>query len=198
MAWLSERERSAAVAAEGLRRAELTGNARLVSAAIISWCSAYTFHVAEPDFAASLDVLARHDVGLRSGTINDMWLDIRWGEALLGLGRPGGVEYLVRGARSADRLGNPRALNEALREIAIAAAEAGLVSQAATLADYAETALRAYRGGHSGQEWIQSRLDQALGGLTHDPSQAEPHRRDIMKVVDDLEAALAERSLGAP
>jgi predicted ATPase len=196
LGWLGEAERSATIAAEAMRRAELTGNATLVSAAIVSWCSAYTQHCGRPDFAASLNVLARHDVGLRSGTMNDMWLDIFWGEALLGLSRPGAVEYLARGARSADRLGNPQALDWALRVIAIAASEADLVSPAATLANYAETSLSKYRW--PGQDWIQSRLDHALERHADQPSRPEPHRRDIINLVDELQAAFAEPWLGLP
>jgi len=193
LVWRGEPERSTEVASDVLRRAELTGNPRLVSAAIVSWCSAYTMFE-EPDFAASLEVLARHDRGPRSGTMNDMWLDIHWGEALVGLSRPGAVEYLVRGARSADRLGNPQGLNQALEELAIAAAEAGLVSQAAALSDYADTALGAYRGG--GREWIRSRLERALGNAAGDQSRTALHRREIMNLVDELETALAPDESG--
>ena len=80
-----------------------------------------------------------------------MWLDIIRGETLLGIGRPGAAEHIARGARSADRLGNPQALDRALRILAMAAAEAGLVPQAATLAGYAEAALRPYRADQPGQ-----------------------------------------------
>ena len=188
---LGQSERIGVLALEGLRRAELTGNARLISAALICWCSAYTFQLEDPDFAASLEVLERYDIASGSGTMNDMWLDIYRGEALLGLGRPGAIQYLVRGARSADRLGNPQALDQALREIAIVAADAGLVPQARMLADYAETVLREYRGSHGGL-WIEARLDRALGsGRADSPHPAHAHRRDIMELVDALETALA-------
>jgi hypothetical protein len=128
-----------------------------------------------------------------------MWLDVCWGEALLGLGRPGAVEHIARAARSADRLNVPVTLDRALRIVAIAAAEAGLIPQAATLAGYTEAALRPYRADQPGQAWIQARLDRALAGVSTKPSPPATHRREIMNLVDNLETAIAHAEVhGAP
>jgi hypothetical protein len=193
---LGENERSAAVAADALHRAEQTGDPVMVAAAVASLTVSYTW--GEPDFAAKFDVLSRHAVGLHSGTVNDLWLDINWGETLLGLERPGAIEYLTRAARTADRLNMPHALERTLRTVAIAAAEAGLTTEAATLAGYTEAALLQYRNHQPGQAWIQSRLSKDLSGVPNAPSQPVPHRREIMKLVDDIEDELTEALPAAP
>jgi hypothetical protein len=48
---------------------------------------------------------------------------------LLGLDRAGAIEHLARAARSADRLDSPHVLDDALRQLAILSAEAGLTAR---------------------------------------------------------------------
>jgi predicted ATPase/class 3 adenylate cyclase len=198
LASLGESERSATVAVEALRRAEVSGHPVTISAALISMCSGFILGIENPDFAAAFDALARHRDGLRAGTVNDMWLDIFTGETLFGLGRPGAVEHLARAARSADRLNMAPALDRALRILAIAAAEAGLTAHATTLTAYTEAALRPYRVNQPGQVWIQSRLDHALAGLTPETSHPHRHRREIINLVNDLEASLTKDAPASP
>jgi len=192
---LGELERGAAVAAGALRRAQRTGHPTRISGAMISLCSGYIWAVAEPDFAAGCDTLTRHGVGLRSGEVNDMWIDLLWAATLLGLDRPGAVGYLVRVARTADRHNSPAALDFALRYLAIAAAENGLAREAAALVAYTEARLRPYRMGQPGDAWIQARLDRALAGFPKEPPSPGPHRGEIMTLVNHLEATLTR---GAP
>ena len=86
-------------------------------------------------------------------------------------------------------MSNPQGLDQALRLLAIAAAEAGLIQHAASLATYADTNLGAYRG--SNGPWIEPRLERALHGAPDEPPPVALHRREIMNLVDELEAALA-------
>jgi hypothetical protein len=188
---LGDAEHAAEVAADALGRAERTGNAVLVAAAVVATDHPLIYMLAEPDFAASFDVLTRHGVGLRSGDQNDMWLDLAWGITLLGLDRPGAVEHLACAVRAADRLNVLHALDQALRVLAIAAADTGRTEHAAALAGYTETDLRPYRIAQPIQAWIQARLDQALASLPDEPPRPGRHRGEIMTIVKDLEASLA-------
>ena len=122
--------------------------------------------------------------------LDEVWLDLHWGNALLGLRQPGAVEHLVRAARLADRLSFLLALDLALRLLAIAYAEAGHASQAAILVGYADANLSQYRLDAPGLRWTKPRLEQALAGLA-DRSHYETegstwHRRQIMALINEL------------
>ena len=200
LASLGEGERSAAVAAEALRRAEQTGNAVMVAAAVIvDGATPTSFSVAEPDFAASLDVLARHGVGLRSGTFNDMWLDITRGETLLGLGRPGAVEHVARAAWSADRLNVPRHARPGVAD----RRDRGRRSRPHPTGSHAGRLHRSRPAPVPGRPARPSmdpspastRLSPESPSSRHPPQR---HRREIMNLVDDLETALTQVAPDAP
>ena len=190
LAALGERERSIDAAAEALRRANATGSPLALSAAVISAAGAHLQQNHEPGFAASFDILSRHNIGLTSGDLNGMWLDIQWGFTLLGLDRPGALGLLSRAARTADRLNSPHVLDYALRLLAIIAAEASLAEQAAALIEYAEANLRPHRIENPSQTWIQARLDAALGGLPEPAPEPRLHRGEIMALVTEIETSL--------
>ena len=92
-----------------------------------------------------------------------MWLDLMWGSMLLALDQPGAVERLARAARAADRLNAPHALDLALRQLAILAAESDLTEPAAALVVFTETNLRPHRIENPGSTRVQARLDRAVG-----------------------------------
>jgi hypothetical protein len=194
LAILGNVERSAHIGAEALRRAEQSGHPIYISAAVITVAGTELWGKFEPDFEASLDVLNRHehDLGSIAGDLNGAWHDITWGVTLFGLGLPGAVEHLAHGARTADRLNTLHALDLALRQLAVLAADAGLTPAALALIDYTEANLRAHRIENPGQTRIQARLDQALAGLPDRAPDAPLHRGDIMAIVTEIENALTQ------
>jgi predicted ATPase len=190
---LGDVERSEHVAADALRRAERTGHPIYISAAVITVAGNDLWGRAEPDPTAALGVLERHgrDLGLLAGGLNGAWYDITWGVALSELGLPGAIEHLARAARSADRLNTQHALDLALRQLAIAAAEAGLMQSALALTGYTEANLRPYRIENPGQTRIQARLDRALAPVAGPASERALHRGEIMALVAEIETSLA-------
>ena len=182
-------ERRDELMATALERAERAGSPVAVHAVVISWAMSLVWGN-EPDFAASLDLLQRYGTGLVSGDLGDVWMDIAWAMALLGCNEPGAVPHGARAARAADRQFSPNALHFALLVLAICAAEAGLVEQAADIAAYADTHLGA--SGYVGTmlAWRRERLARALGDLPERSAVSTMHRRELMALVDDVEAAL--------
>ena len=153
-----EREESVAMAIEALRRADEREHPIYVSAAIITWSACYLTQVATPDFNASMDVLAQRPEGLQVGGTNGMWLDAFWGWTLMGMGRPGAMDHLVRAARAADQISAPHLFDLVLRLLALTFADGGYAMESATLVHYAETNLRPYRIGAPGQAWIDNQI----------------------------------------
>jgi hypothetical protein len=193
LAALGDVGRSAEAATESLRRAERTGHPVALTSAVACACAAHLWVRVEPDFAAALEVLDRYDVQPAEGDLSGMWLDLMRGTALLGLDRSGAGRHLARAARGADQLNSLHLLELALRQLAIAAARAGLTEQAIYLARYSATALRTYQMDQPGQAWVQAHLDAALAGAARPPSEpATLHRGEIMAIVNQVDARLAE------
>ena len=187
---LEQRERGAHVGAEALRRADRTGHPVYVSASVICVSSAHLWSSTEPDFAATRDILDRHEVELIAGDLTGVWYELFWGATLLGLDEPGAVERLVRAARGADQLNTRHVLDLALRQLAIAAAQAGLMRQAALLVSYSDAVLRSHRIAQPGEVWVQARVDAALADVPRDEPEPLPHRGEMMAVVAEIEALL--------
>lgn len=194
---VGERGRSADAAADALERAELQGHPILINSSVISMMGAHLTGRAEPDFAASFELLSTHDLSLDVGGLNDCWRDVMWGMTLLGLGKPGAPALLAAAARGADRLNAGHVLDLAVRELAVAASDAGLVEQAVTLAAYAEETLRPYRIDNPGQIWLQVQVDRALARAQDCTPEGGLRRGDLMALVDEVEVLLSYNIGGA-
>jgi predicted ATPase/class 3 adenylate cyclase len=197
LAELRDVERCAEVTTELLRRAEATRHPVLISSAVLSASSVHITVGDQPDFEACLEVLTSHDIEL-AGDLNDMWIDIIWGLTLVGLDRPGAADRLVRGVREADRLSAPMQLDLALRTLAIAAAEAGLVDQALALVDYCEDNLRPYRMDTAIPAWIDDRLDGVLPERSEPAPKAPLRRGELMALVTEIERSLTRAESVVP
>jgi predicted ATPase len=184
-----EIERSAEITASALARGERSGWPMFFAPAVIVAAGTTLWSDGDPDFASSLEVLTEHPVEVPGGGLTALWLDITWGTTLLGLGQPGAIDYLARAARMSDQLNAAPGLDLVLRLLAIAAAEAGLSAQAMALASYAEIHLRLYRIA-GGQDWIDTRLDRALGDLGH-MSPSVMNRSELMALVGEVDGAFA-------
>ena len=182
LAGLGRREESVAKAIEALRRADEREHPIYVSAAIITWSACYLTQVATPDFNASMDVLAQRPEGLQVGGTNGMWLDAFWGWTLMGMGRPGAMDHLVRAARAADQISAPHLFDLVLRLLALPFADGGYATEAATLVHYAETNLRPYRIAAPGQAWIDNQITQRGIASTSSDSSTEK-RSEIVALV---------------
>jgi predicted ATPase/class 3 adenylate cyclase len=189
--WIADPDPDSGVAAmrDALDLAEGIGNPMLITSAAFFAVGCLTWG-AEADFAAGLDILGRYDDGVRVGGYVESWLDVEWGIALLGLRQPGALEHLARAARLADRLSILLPLEVALRLLAVAYAEDGCASQAATLVGYADANLSQYRLDTAGLGWTVPRLERALAGLA-DRSDYETQgstwdRRQIMGLINEL------------
>ena len=189
---LGDRAGSDAAGAEALRRAERGGHPLFVSSAVITVTANQLNVPGAPDFAAAYEILSGYPV-VPLGAQNDTWLDIMWGAALLGLGRPGAAGHLARAARTADRNDGPGQLDNALRLLAALAAEAGLLDQARSLLGYADANLRPYRIDNAGQAWLEERFAAALAGHAVPDAARVEHRGEMIAVVGEVERILAER-----
>jgi hypothetical protein len=187
--WAAHSDQAAAAMLDALDRAQRTGSPGLIAFAVALAASCHESFLAEPDFAASLGVLTRYDDGIRTGQPNEMWLELGWGIALLGLGQPGAIEHLTNAARLADRISFPHAVEMALRPLAIAYAEAGHTQQAAILTGYTDANLAQYRLDLPGRRWINPTLDAALAGPAdrplHETEGSTWHRRQIMALINN-------------
>lgn len=165
----------------------------LLAAAVVAASACHLSVGAEADFHAGLDLLSRYDTGIRTGDTMDMWLDVMWAMALLGLGQTDTVvERLTSAAVLADRHDAAPAVDVALRLLAIALAEAGALAQAAILAGYADANFSSARVDLPGYRWIHPRLDHALNPLTdrrhHEATGATWQRGQIMALLADRPA----------
>jgi predicted ATPase/class 3 adenylate cyclase len=195
---LGDAARGAAMGSEAIRRARARHPIYLTNA-VIAAASGHLWGRAEPDLDASFDILVEHRNGVTVvGDNNGIWLDLAWGETLLGLDKPGAVGYFVRAARTADRLNVPHASDFALRHLALAAAEADLTEPAAALVAFTETNLRPYRMGTPGQARLQERLDRALPGMADRAAGPPLHRGEVMAIVAQLESAFATNEAEVP
>ena len=190
--FLGDRAGSDAAAEDALHRAEQCGHPLFVSSAVITVAAARLNIPGAPDFVAAFETLSAHDA-VPVGAQNDTWLDIIWGSTLLGLGRPGAAERLARAARTADRINGLGQLDSALRGLAVLAAEAGLVDQAAALTAYSEANLGPYAIANESQTWLRERLAAALADPELPSSASALHRREMLALVAEVEAVLAER-----
>ena len=182
LAGLGRREESVAMAIEALRRADEHEHPVYVSAAIITWSACYLTQVTTPDFNASMDVLAQRPEGLQVGGTNGMWLDTLWGWTLMGMGRPGAMNHLVRAARTADQISAPHLFDLILRLLALSFADGGYAMESAALVRYSETNLRANRIGAPGQAWIDNQIKlRGIASTTSEPSTDK--RSEIMALV---------------
>ena len=161
-------------------------------AAVITAGSGVLWGTADGDLTASLELLTRHDRALNVGEISGMWLDLTWGSMLLALDRSGAVERLARAARAADQLNAPHAFDLALRQLAILAAESGLMEPAAAWVTFIEANLRPHRIENPGSTRVQARLDRAVAGVPEHPTEAPLHRGEIVALVAEIETALAQ------
>ena len=191
LAELGEFDRGVEVGAKALRRAERLGQPSIVLASVISAATIHQSNPAGLDFASCLDVLAAHPVATLGGSTNEMWLDITWGTAQVGLQQRGAVEHLALAARAADRFHSLHAFDEALRFLAVAAAEAGHHEHAQAFVAYTEAHLRPYRMENPQQVWVQERLDQVLADLPSRSPGPVPPRGEVMRRITEIEAALA-------
>jgi hypothetical protein len=175
---------------DALNLAESTGNPFLITEAAFFAAGCHLAYSAEADFAAALDILARYDDGIRVGAGAEVWLDVHWGNALLGLRQPGAVEHLARGVRLADRLSFLAPLELGLRLLAIACAETGHAAQAAILVGYADANLSQHRLDTPGLGWTIPSLERALAGLAdrsvYESQGSTWHRRQVMALISEL------------
>lgn len=190
LAELGEAERCAEMATELLRRAEATGHPLLIASAVLTAASVHVTVGDQPDFAACLEVLTLHDVEPASD-LNDLWHDILWGLVLVALGQRGAVVRLVRGVREADRLSTLLQLDLALRVLAIAAAEAGLVDQARVLAAYSDDNLRPHRMDTALLAWVNDRLDRVVPERGEAAPEVPVRRGELMALVTEIERSFA-------
>jgi predicted ATPase len=190
-AGLGRREESVTAAVEALRRADERKHPIYVSAAVISWSACYLTQIATPDFNASMDVLAQRPEGLDVSGTNGMWLDAFWGWTLMGIGRPGAMDHLVRAARAADQISAPHLFDLVLRLLALAFADGGYAAESATLVHYAETNLRPYRIGAPGQAWIDNQIKlKGIASMSSDSSTEK--RSEIMALVSRTAYSLSQ------
>ncbi len=194
LAGLGRREESVAAAVEALRRADERKHPIYVSAAVITWSACYLTQVATPDFGASMDVLAERPEGLDVSGTNGMWLDAFWGWTLMGMGRSGAMNHLVRAARAADQISAPHLFDLVLRLLALTFADGGYATESATLVHYAETNLRAYRIGAPGQAWIDGQIEQR-GVLGAQPDPSVLRRSDLMALIRRTASSMTEGEL---
>jgi predicted ATPase len=190
LALIGESERAVAVADDALRRAKRFGHPTMISAAVTVVAGLYTWAIAEPDYATSLAILEREDAGHAGGEAGAQWANLIRGYARLGLDLPGAAEDFAIVARAADRLAAPHILDRALRGLAVVAAESGHLADAWALIAYTEEHLRDHRTIEFGQDMVQERLDRALGSVEHLGPVPRLHRRDVMALVDSVEAGL--------
>jgi predicted ATPase len=190
LASLGERERATEVATESLLRAERCGHPMAISAAVITTASNHLQQSDSPHAEASLEILERYDLRLERGDLNGMWLEVIWGLTLLVLEHDAAVGHFATAARAADRLEAPHVLDQALRPLAIVAAEAGLQEQAAALVAFSEAHLRPYRIDNPIGVWLQTRLERALDGSDVVVPAAPLHRREVLDLVTQIETLL--------
>jgi predicted ATPase/class 3 adenylate cyclase len=198
LAQLGDYDRASDVANEVLRRAKRYGHPTMISAAVNVTAGLYAWLPGEPDFVTCLEILERERVGHSGGEVGAMWLDLTRAHARLGLKQPGAVEDFAAVARAADRLNAPHVLDQALRALAVVAAEAGLETSAHALVAYAETNLLPYRTGEDVPYSNQARLDRALAAPPELPTPPGAHRSEIMALVNELESMLTRDGPGAP
>ena len=196
LAAIGEFDRGLEVADQAVRRAARLGQPSVVLAAVITAAAIHFNNPAGPDFASCLDVLAAHPGPISGGATNEMWLDINWAIAKVGLQRPGAVEHLARAARAADRLHSLHAFDLSLRFLAVVAAEAGQGEHVQVLVAYTEASLRPYRMENPQGVWVQERLDQLLGELPGRSPGPAPPRGEIMRRITEIEATLARNPEG--
>ena len=89
--WTADPDQDSGAAAmrDALDRAQSTSNPLLITSAAFFAAGCPLAYSPEPDFAAGLDILTRYDDGIRVGGGTEVWLDVHWGNALLGLRQPG-------------------------------------------------------------------------------------------------------------
>jgi predicted ATPase len=127
-----EEEKSRRTAEELVTRAVRSGRPSSVNAALAGAVGRLLWE-GSPDFAAALAFLKAHETTERVDDQSSIWLDIGWGAAFAGLHDRRAVPYLANAARCADRQDSPHAEDQALRLLAIVAAEHGHKAEAATL-----------------------------------------------------------------
>ena len=189
LAELGDVERCAEVTTEALDRAEATSHPVLISSAVVTAASIHITTGDEPDFEACLEAFTLHDIE-RAGDLNDMWHDIICGLALVALGRPGAADRLVSGVRAADQVSAPMQLDLALRVLAIAAAESGLVDEAMALVAYSDDNLEPYRMDTAMLAWVDDRLDGSLPEHGASAPDGPSHRGELMALVTEMERSL--------
>ena len=184
-------DHSAALMAAAMGRAEASGSPLAIQAVVTSWAQ-WLALLPEPDFATSLEVLQRYGTDLVTGDLGDLWLDIAWAVTLLGCNEPGAVARAARAARAADHQNSPHGLSFMLLVLAVAAAEAGHTEQAAALVTYIAVNLNHAQYNGIGAGWLQARLEKALGNPQARSTASTMHRRELLALIDEVEAALVE------
>ena len=170
-------------------RAAATGHPLSICSSAIAIASSMIVRDDDPDFAGALEVITT-DVREAAGGINDLWLDVFWGVSLLGLGRSEASMHLARATRAADRLRSPMQLDVAMRSLALAATQAGLIDEARLLVAYADAELEPYRFEGTLSEWMDGQLDDVRAEAQVHAAGSGPGRAEIMRVVGEVERAL--------
>ena len=170
-------------------RAAATGHPVAICSSAIAIAASMIAGRDEPDFAGALEVITT-DVREAAGGVNDLWLDIFWGVALLGLGRSEASMHLARATRVADRLRSPMQLDVAMRSLALAATQGGLPEEARLLVAYADAELKPYRFEGTLSEWVERHLVDVRADAQEPAAGSGPGRAEIMRVVGEVERAL--------
>ena len=194
LAFLGQTELAESLVDGMLRRASATGDTILQSSVVMSVATA-RLRPPAPEFAATLDFLQHHRTDAPADHVNGMWLDLTWGLTLLGLGRPDAIGCAARAARNADRVNALSMLDYALRQVAVIAAQHGRPAQAALLVAYTDSVLSPHRLLIPHLQLVQDWLDQAGVGADSAPSpDSTPRRRDVMAIVEEIEALVASQT----
>ena len=166
------------------RRGEASGHPLHMGAAVITYAASYLTQTATPDFEAAWEIVERYP--LTQGRRRHERHVVRprgRGWALLGLGEPQAVEWLVDVLRAADRLNAQPVSDIALRLLALAFDRCGHAKEGMILSQYANTHLQRFRLPAPGQSWVQAQLDLAGIGGTR-PVVPDSDRAEIMALVN--------------
>jgi predicted ATPase/class 3 adenylate cyclase len=193
LAGLGDVDEVEGVALDALKRSEEVGNPDAIAIGAICLASA-RLNTRSIDFPSALAVLTRYANNFDGSDFSVMWSRLLQGYCLLGLRDHSAYEPLCEGARLADRLNAPHALDAALRSLALHCARHGHSDDAARLAGYAQARLAPYRIVNFLGHWIDGHLSQELSANDQSGALgaqgARWQRRDVMNLVTDLENQL--------
>jgi predicted ATPase/class 3 adenylate cyclase len=186
------------LALEALTRAERIGNP-VVTANVALVVSSGLITTGTPDFAASLTVLSRYASDFSGGDSTAMWSRLLHGYDFLALGEPSAVEHFAEAARLGDRLNGLHVVDTAVRGLAVLAADAGYLRDAAALVGYADANLAGSRIRNPQWNLLNERVENAAtapGLGTEKARGAALKRGEAMALVADLEERLRRSEAG--